>query len=98
MTFLPVRPIAAYVMGLALTVVLVATLPAAQGSAQTKGPAAASPAVPVMQEAQDRPDTGKGGASRPAKVSTDAQDRERRLVLLRLLVLGGGSYRPFGFR
>lgn len=98
MAFIPARPIVPSARALIFAVLLVATLPVAQGAAQTKAPApAASPATATAtQEAQDRPDTAADGGSRPVEASADAQDRDRRLVLLRLLMLGGGSHRPFG--
>jgi hypothetical protein len=39
----------------------------------------------------------KSTDSSPSARTEDAAARDRQLILLRLLVLGGGSYRPFGF-
>ena len=107
MAILSVRPIASrFAIGLLFAGALAAA-PVAQSAAQTKAAtpaqgasvntAAAAP-MAGAQEVKDQPAAAevKSGQSAPSKVAADAQERDRRLVLLRLLVQGGGSYRPFG--
>jgi hypothetical protein len=103
MAFLLSRPISSRcATGLALAAALVVA-PIAQSAAQTgTANSAVSPAdraAPAgAPEAQKQPGTegAKSGESVPAKAGESEQERDRRLVLLRLLVVGGGSYRPFG--
>lgn len=107
MAFLSVRPIASrFAIGLLFAGAL-AAVPVAQSAAQTKaatpaegasaGTAAPAPAAGAQEvKDQSAAEVAKSGQSAPGKVSADAQERDRRLVLLRLLVQGGGSYRPFG--
>jgi len=100
MAFLSSRPISSRcATGLALAAALVVA-PIAQSAAQT-GTAnpAESPADRAAPEAQNQPgaERAKSGESAPATAGESPQERDRRLVLLRLLVMGGGNYRPFGF-
>jgi hypothetical protein len=96
MALIFVRPIARCAMVLLFVGALVPALPAGDCAAQSKAPGQTESAAP-SQAAQDRPDTAtKEGGSRAMNGTADTQDQDRRLVLLRLLVLGGGSYRPFG--
>jgi hypothetical protein len=109
MAFLSGRPIASrFAIGLLLVGAL-AAVPLAESAAQTKAARSESTVAEAPQAApgagardvRDQPatatDAAKSGESSPSRASGDAQERDRRLVLLRLLVLGGGSYRPFGF-
>jgi hypothetical protein len=109
MAFLFVRPIASrFAIELLLFAGALAAVPVAESAAQTKEArppegisadmAAPAPAA-EPQGAKDQPaaaDMVKSGESSPSKIAENAQERDRRLVLLRLLVQGGGSYRPFG--
>jgi hypothetical protein len=102
MAFLSSRPISSQcTMGL-LAAALVAALPVAQSAAQSAtANSADSPAdrAAGAPEANSPPgaEGAKSGESAPATVGESPQERDRRLVLLRLLVMGGGNYRPFGF-
>ena len=88
------------VMALAFAAALGTVLQVGEGAAETPArPAAGGPASPAAtQDAQDWPerDAAKEGRSQETKAGEDAQERDRRLDFLRLLVLGGGGHRPFG--
>lgn len=92
MAFISARPIAGCVIGLVLAAVLAVALPFGRGAAQTK----TTPAAENAATSPPAQDAAKDGGSRPTKVSDAARERDRRLDVLRLLLLGGGSYRPFG--
>jgi hypothetical protein len=92
MAFFSARPIAGSMVGLLFAAAIAVPLPFCQVAAQTK-------TVPAAESAATSPpakDAVKDGDSRPTKVSDTARERDRRLDVLRLLLLGGGSYRPFG--
>jgi hypothetical protein len=96
MAFIFIRPLSRCAMGLLVIAAMVGALPAGDCMAQTKAAGATESAAP-SQEAQDRStDAAQDGDSRATKAAADAPGQDRRLILLRLLVLGGGSYRPFG--
>jgi|SRR5580658_1543307 hypothetical protein len=106
MAYLSSRPISARCAMGVLAAALVAALPAAQSAAQSAAassadsPADRAAAVPAgAPEANSPPgaEGAKSGESAPATAGESPQERDRRLVLLRLLVMGGGNYRPFGF-
>jgi hypothetical protein len=92
MAFISARLIAGYMTGLALAAALAVAPPFSQGAAQTKAPPAAE-STATSPPAQD---VAKDGGSRPTMVSDAARERDRRLDVVRLLLLSGGSYRPFG--
>jgi hypothetical protein len=98
MAFLSSRPILSRCTMGVLAAALVAALPVAQSAAASSADSPADRAAEAP-EANNPPSAegAKSGESAPATAGESPQERDRRLVLLRLLVMGGGNYRPFGF-